>query len=386
MAEDARKRRKLNPLPDGFLPSKKPPQRLHAPKFQSAFDTPGSSSSSSKNATKPPSLPPLQNNPVVVQETKRVISHMRRQPIPTPPVLSDVQPTKTTVLMKRHEPPTVLARPTTSVKPMSASSYFLKEPPAPPAPQTKPLKKRAPPIPELLLVPDTKDMKPLSTTHFASLTDISLDDDDDDSVGLSSLLLRLQEHKAGIQPSESRSDILISPQKNKHIRGGLASRAAQLYKRSHTSLYLWRTSLESQPLQQTSSDLTFRINKLIHTISTGSHKPCISITLCRILTPVRPFSSRKQRVYILLKLPHASKSSSFSLCNPQNLQEGVTIRIWRPWHEITLVQHPPGATVEMPNASLPLPSSNDSGSIPFDENTHNTVLLCSRFSIIKDLT
>jgi len=149
------------------------------------------------------------------------------------------------------------------------------------------------------------------------------------------------------------------------------------------SLYLWQTAVESHPLQQTSSDLSFRICKIAHTIFTGSYKFCASITLCRILTPVRPFISRKQLIYILLRLPDAARVSP--LHNLQNPQEGFTLRIWRPWHEIALVHSSLGAFLEMPNASLPLPSSDDLSSISLDmQDIHNTVLLCSRFLISSD--
>lgn len=165
-------------------------------------------------------------------------------------------------------------------------------------------------------------------------------------------------------------------------RGGLADRAAQLFKTSQTSLYLWRTALESHPSQQTSPDLSFRVCKIAHTIFTGSCKPCASLTICRILMPVRPFTSRKKLIYILLRLPDASQY--FPLCNPQILQEGATLRIWRPWHETALTH---SSLFETPNASLPLPSSNDSSSVSLDmKDIHNTVLLCSRFLILSDST
>jgi len=120
--------------------------------------------------------------------------------------------------MKRHEPPTVpiVSRPTTAAKPLSRSSYFLKEAETPFIPG-KPLQRRALPFLESPSLNNAKEMKPLSTTHFASLTDASFDEEDD-SVDLSAFLFRLQEHEAGIRSSEHNPDILDSPQKNKHVR------------------------------------------------------------------------------------------------------------------------------------------------------------------------
>jgi hypothetical protein len=71
-----------------------------------------------------------------------------------------------------------------------------------------------------------KEMKPISATHFAHLADISsLNDDDDDSVDLSSLLMRLQEHRAATESGlgDPKPDVPISPQKNKHIRSAFHS-------------------------------------------------------------------------------------------------------------------------------------------------------------------
>lgn len=210
MTEDTNKRRKIHPQLDNFLPPKKLPQRLHAPRFQSAFDLPASK----QPTIKPPSFPPQ------VQQNESVDSQDRPNRWQPPIFLihPEPEPTKQATPMKRHEPPTVpiVSHPTTAVKLLSKSGYFLKEPQSPVDPE-KPLQRRAPLFPELPPPNNTKEMKPLSTTHFASLTDASFDEDDD-SVDLSALLFRLQEHKPGIQSSKHTSDVPISPQKNKHIR------------------------------------------------------------------------------------------------------------------------------------------------------------------------
>lgn len=217
MTEDTRKRQKIHPQPDGFLPSKKLPQHLHAPRFQSAFD----SLAPKEPATKPPSFPPRpppvqQNKPVHVQETP---NRPNRWKTPIFLARQELEPSKQTIPMKRHEPPTVpiVSRPTTAAKPLSRSSYFLKEAETPPFIPGKPLQRRALPFLESPSPNNAKEMKPLSTTHFASLTDASFDEEDD-SVDLSAFLFRLQEHEAGIRSSEHNPDILDSPQKNKHVR------------------------------------------------------------------------------------------------------------------------------------------------------------------------
>ena len=216
MTEDTSKRRKIHPQLNNFLPSKKLPQRLHAPRFQSAFDFPASK----QPTTKPPSFPPRpsqvqQNKSVHVQETLNRPNRWQTSIFPIHPV---PEPAKQATPMKRHEPPTmsIVSRPTTAVRPLSKSGYLLKEPQSPIDPE-KPLQRRALLFPELPYPNNNKEMKPLSTTHFASLTDASFDEDDD-SVDLSALLFRLREHNPGIQSSEHASDVLISPQKNKHVR------------------------------------------------------------------------------------------------------------------------------------------------------------------------
>lgn len=214
MTEDTSKQRKIHPQLDNFLPSKKLPQRLHAPRFQSAFDFPASK----QPTTKPPSFPPRppqvqQNKSIDVQETLNRPNRWQ-----TPIIHPEPEPAKQATPMKRHEPPTVsiVSRPTTAVKPLSKSGYRLKEPQSPIDPE-RPPQRRALLFPELPSPNNNKEMKPLSTTHFASLTDASFDEDDD-SVDLSALLFRFQEHKPGVQSSEHTSDVLISPQKNKHVR------------------------------------------------------------------------------------------------------------------------------------------------------------------------
>jgi len=210
MTEDTSKRRKIHPQLDSFLPSKKLPQRLHAPRFQSAFHFPASK----QPTTKPPnSRPPQvqQNKSVDVQET---LNRPDRWQTPIFPV--HLEPEQA-ISMKRHEPPTVpiVSRQTTAVKPLSKSGYLLKEHQSP-IDSEKP-QRRALLFPGLSSLNNNKEMRPLSTTHFASLTDAPFDEDDD-SVDLSALIFRLQEHKPGIQSSEHASDVLVSPQKNKHVR------------------------------------------------------------------------------------------------------------------------------------------------------------------------
>jgi hypothetical protein len=101
----------------------------------------------------------------------------------------------------------------------------MKDPPAPVVP-AKQLQKRALPIPDLPVSADTREMKPLSSTHFATLTDIPFDDD---SVDLSSILLQLQEHRAATELGQHhKPDTLTSPQKNKHIRFVVYSRAYKI--------------------------------------------------------------------------------------------------------------------------------------------------------------
>jgi hypothetical protein len=155
-----------------------------------------------------------------------------------------------------------------------------------------------------------------------------------------------------------------------------------MYKKSHTSLYLWRTATESKPTQH--SDIAFRVCKVLHTIFTGSQKPSLSITLSRVHLPVRPFTSKKHLVYVITKFPDSSKkTTSSSTCNPTDLKEGCCLDIWRPWHELPLKLASSSGLSDtaFPSASLPLPSSNESYSISPDESVHPTILLCSRFSI-----
>ncbi|KAF9446536.1 hypothetical protein P691DRAFT_673357 [Macrolepiota fuliginosa MF-IS2] len=378
MDEQAKKRRRLLSQPDGFLPTKKTQQRVHAPKFQSAFDEPAASTSSSSK--KPISLqqfsapqfkprPPDKKQPVMV----------RRQPVPVAPSYADPQSAGPSIPLKHQEPPAVpimkAGQPHKPTKPLSSARVFITEQPSLAPVPLKPLQSRVPVVPEPPATTESREMKPLSTTHLADISS------NKDPVELSSILLQLQDYRT-VEPSQDQKhDVLTSPQKGKHVRGGLASRASHLYGKSHTSLYLWRAAIESQPARQSAPDISFRVHKILHTISSGIHKSCLSITLCRVHIPVRPFSSRKQLVYVVVRFPDASKYSN--LCDLSDLIEGCTLRIWRPWHEAALVDFS-SEPATPPNASLPIPSSsNDSVNISPD-NIHNIVLLCSRFTITRD--
>ncbi|XP_006455837.1 hypothetical protein AGABI2DRAFT_121758 [Agaricus bisporus var. bisporus H97] len=351
-----RKRVLLNEA-EGFLPSKKspPPQRSHVPKFQSSFVQ------ASASLKKPMGVPSRGQELVVMDQ---------------PPILERKKPVSVS-MSRRSAPPLVL-------KPTDPTSKVVKVlPPAfplMPATTSTPMKPLHTPELPVISNGDGRDMKPLSTIPFS---DISAHDDS--ILELSSILLQFQNPLC----EQNQEDGLVSPQKNKHLRGGLAERASRMYKKSHTSLYLWRTAIESKPTaldSESSSDITFRVCKIIHTITTGSsyHKPSLSITLCRIhcLVPsIRPFTSKKHLVYVITKF--SSDSSSF-----KHLKEGCLLHIWRPWHEIPLLVYDSSGSLSdpdddiPPNASLPLPSSNDSSlSISFDDKIHSTVLLCSRFSI-----
>lgn len=402
MDEQCKKRRRLLPQPDGFLPTKKTQQRLPAPKFQSAFDSPTSSSASSSK--KPPNsasrfqpLPtPQFKASTPAPDTKQHVA-MRRQPIPVPPSHPDPQHMQSPIPRKHQEPPalpnlqSLAGRPPKPVKPLSSTRTLVTSKPPPAVLPLKPLRERVPLAPDSPVTPGAGERKPLSTTYPVALMGVS---SDSDSVELSSILLQFQDHK-----STTGADVLVSPQKSKHIRfvhsflpvarfflnsrrGGLATRASHLYSQSHTSHYLWRTCTKSQSVRQPASDISFHVCKILHTVSSGVHRPCLSITLCRVHAPVRPFCSRRQLVYVVVRYPDAPRSSP--LCDPCGLKEGCMLHIWRPWHEVALVNSV-SDSVALLSASLPVPSSsNDSISTANDENIHDIVLLCSRFLIIQD--
>lgn len=217
-SEQSKKRRRILVEPEGFLPTKKPQQRHHVPKFQSAFDKPTSSSSSTATSSKksvsmPTRLQQLAIPQFNIPAPERKQPTPMARPIPIPPMLPNPESVKPSVPMKRPEPPTI-PHP-------QKNNHLLKitKPLPPPAQAFKTeqvIPVKALHVPELPTSVDTREMKPLSTTHLAPLSDNS---SNDDSVELSSILLQLQSHRTNIESGQSqKGDVLISPHKTKHIR------------------------------------------------------------------------------------------------------------------------------------------------------------------------
>lgn len=227
MEEQRKKRTPILRQADGFQRGDGPPKRLRPPLFQSAFNNPQSSSSSSL-ARKISSLPPQlqQTVPGSIVPHPPGSSHLaavRHQPVPA---LSLCQIVPSSIPMKRHEPPEIKdiqrdGRPLKASKPLSARALFAELVVPPSAAPLKPLQKHVPPVLDNPAATHLGELKALSTTPFAALADIS---SNNDSIELSSVLLQLQEHKtvADTQDGEEQG-ISLSPQRGKYIRSVFCS-------------------------------------------------------------------------------------------------------------------------------------------------------------------
>lgn len=161
------------------------------------------------------------------------------------------------------------------------------------------------------------------------------------------------------------------------IRGGLAARASTFLEQSQTSLVLWQKETERRANTLSSSDLLVNIIKILQKpLPSGSKSP--GIALCRFRRETNNANSRDKSYNIddlyriTFSFPSCLTKSIFN--DPLQFSEGRTVRICRPWQEISFTEES-----SLP-ASLPLPSSEPT--LTPDVAINNTTLLCSRFFIL----
>jgi hypothetical protein len=147
-------------------------------------------------------------------------------------------------------------------------------------------------------------------------------------------------------------------------RGGLAARASTLFSRAHTSLVLWQKETERRSgTSSTVRELTATIVRILHLPPTASiSKPVI--VLCQIHESTSYAYAPNQLYKTIFSLPQTSLD---------RVQPGSTIRIFHPWHELSLTTS--SSTLHR-RTPLPLPSSTPD--LPVNDRT---ALFCTRFNL-----
>ena len=162
------------------------------------------------------------------------------------------------------------------------------------------------------------------------------------------------------------------------VRGGLAARASAFFEQSQTSLVLWQRETERRTKTLSSSDLRVNIIKILQKpFPSGSKLGSPGIALCRIRETNDANLHHKLYNFddlyrIAFSFPSCLTKSIFN--DPLQFSEGRTVRICRPWQEISFAEES-----SLP-ASLPLPSSEPT--LTPDAAVNNNTLLCSRFFIL----
>ena len=160
----------------------------------------------------------------------------------------------------------------------------------------------------------------------------------------------------------------------------MAARAAALFQTSQTQLILWQKEAESAAQASYMAEIRVEVIKIMQQPRTveyaGYPRPFSpAIALCVVNgSPLFKPKELYRFVFSFLPSPFPTAGNRY---HPSKLGEGVFIRVFEPWYQVTDGSVPDeGSTI----ASLPMPASLDTDPMHFKVN--NSVIMCSRFMII----
>ncbi|OBZ74416.1 hypothetical protein A0H81_05375 [Grifola frondosa] len=319
------KRRRLMPAADGF-DAKRSSNKVTGPKFVSAFAQPSSShaKSPSKALRRPMHVPKFEV--AQIASTSEPVKHQAQTlRVLKPPIIafpraepSALQsPTKKVSSLISH-PPILAAPRDISLHSVTRIPKFQPAPSTPPrVHKTLPLHDLAPPPPLTdTSSPDTRELKTISTTRVALVTDPCSEG------GPAELLsIFLQQHGHGFTDPidrELQRGLGQSPEKAskskrpKYVRGGLAERTAARFTQCQTALTLWQKDMEANLSRPVVPDLRLRVVCVLQSPAEISHyHDGNEIT---VALDFGPSSVRGNKI--------------------EDLQPGREVDIWHPWHTL----------------------------------------------------
>ncbi|KZT05205.1 uncharacterized protein LAESUDRAFT_233552 [Laetiporus sulphureus 93-53] len=356
------KRPRMMGFADGFV-KEKASVKISTPKFVSAFDSLGPSTSAGTSSRLKPSVKtPSRLSNISVPSPKSQASQLRDKPgdssrmsklisvrvlkppaFPVPPAIERTEEVRTT-----RESGTITARRPVLTAPRISSSKNLTSihrlqprPITPPREKKKILTDLAPP-PLPGAGPASGSLKSIFDTAVARATDFR-----SESGQAEVLSIYLQQHGHGfVDPHERelQRGLEQSPEKAskrtkaaKYARGGLAQRASVQFSHRRTALSLWQSSLELEMRSGRAlvPDMHLRVTSVRYSANPAdhqrtSHAPCVALVRCRVV------SARKEEdVTVMLNFDGVgSRATPFNKVS--ELQDGREVYVWRPWNSITI--------------------------------------------------